>query len=166
MVTSTTGLPFAMSGNALVHLTPPPLRGIREARIEYVDEGYPSSLVKFHGVDDIDTASALVGRTVLVRREDYLGDDGHPDLVGRSVLCTERGPVGTIVDEFRAGTANLVWTVEGPFGEVLIPVIDEVVLDVPDDPAQPISVHLPHGLIDGELEPLAGDPAPQGGDPV
>lgn len=166
VVTSTTGLPFAVPEGTLVHLTPPPLRGIRKARVEYVDEGYPSSLVKFHGVDDIDTASTLVGRTVLVHRDDYPDDDGRLDLIGRSVHCIEKGPLGSIIEEFQAGSANFVWTVEGPFGEVLIPVVDEVVLDIPEDPSQPISVRLPYGLIADEPERGFGDEVPVEDDSV
>lgn len=43
--------------------------------------------------------------------------------------------------------ANDVWVVEGDrYGEVLIPVIEQVVLDLPD--TETISVHVMDGLID------------------
>ena len=43
--------------------------------------------------------------------------------------------------------ANDVWVVEGDrYGEVLIPVIEQVVLDLPDQGT--ISVHVMDGLID------------------
>ena len=59
-----------------------------------------------------------------------------------------------------------MWTVEGPFGEVLIPVVDEVVLDIPEDPSQPISVRLPYGLIADEPERGFGDEVPVEDDSV
>ena len=46
------------------------------------------------------------------------------------------------------GPANDVWVIDGPFGEVLVPVVDEVVVEVPD--AGPIIVSVPSGLVDGD----------------
>ena len=56
------------------------------------------------------------------------------------------GSLGTIV-EIMSTPANDVWVVEGDrYGEVLIPVIEQVVLDLPDTGT--ISVHVMDGLID------------------
>ncbi len=56
------------------------------------------------------------------------------------------GLLGTIV-EIMSTPANDVWVVEGDrYGEVLIPVIEQVVLDLPDQGT--ISVHVMDGLID------------------
>jgi 16S rRNA processing protein RimM len=53
------------------------------------------------------------------------------------------------VDVIETG-ANDVWVVQGTrFGEVLLPVTDEVVLDV-DDASGTAHVRLLPGLIDGE----------------
>ena len=54
--------------------------------------------------------------------------------------------LGTIV-EIMSAPANDVWVVEGNrYGEVLIPVIEQVVLDLPDQGT--ISVRVMDGLID------------------
>ena len=78
-------------------------------------------------------------------------DTGDGDLVsfeGIDDLTAAEGfgLLGTIV-EIMSTPANDVWVVEGDrYGEVLIPVIEQVVLDLPDTGT--ISVHVMDGLID------------------
>ena len=67
-----------------------------------------------------------------------------------SVVDEARGVLGEIVEVIVTG-ANDVWVVDGPFGEVLLPVIDDVVLDV-DEEARTAQVRL-----------LAGPDARRGG---
>jgi 16S rRNA processing protein RimM len=67
-----------------------------------------------------------------------------PRLLGREVADVTLGPLGTI-REVMTGRANDVWAVCGPAGETLVPVVDEVVDDVPE--AGPIVVSLPDGLV-------------------
>ena len=57
---------------------------------------------------------------------------------------------GIIVEVIVTG-ANDVWVVQGPFGEILIPVIDDVVLGVSEDDGV-IVVRLLDGLMPGEGE--------------
>ena len=45
------------------------------------------------------------------------------------------------------GAANDVWVIEGPFGEVLVPVVDEFVLACDDH--GPIRVRVPDGTVPG-----------------
>lgn len=150
VVRSTTGLPFALPESSEVFFNPPSLHGIHRACIESISSGYPDSRVKLVDADRIDDVADLAGKTVLVHREDYRDGEANLDVIGREVVCTERGVLGKVVDEFCAGSANRVWTVDGPLGEVLVPVIDDVVIDIPDDVSLPISVHLPYGLVDDE----------------
>ena len=66
--------------------------------------------------------------------------------MGREVVDERFGSLGTIV-EIMSTPANDVWVVEGDrYGEVLIPVIEQVVLDLPDTGT--ICVHVMDGLID------------------
>lgn len=68
------------------------------------------------------------------------------DVIGCNVVCSRYGELGTLtrVLDF---PANDVWQVDGPYGEVLIPVIHDVVDEV--DPASgSIRVTLPDGLIE------------------
>ena len=73
-------------------------------------------------------------------------DAAYTDLMGREVVDERFGSLGTIV-EIMSTPANDVWVVEGDrYGEVLIPVIEQVVLDLPDTGT--IFVHVMDGLID------------------
>jgi 16S rRNA processing protein RimM len=170
VVRSLTDLPFSVPEGAEVFFNPPSLHGIHRAHVASVQQGYPDSRISLEGVDDIAEVSDLVGKTVLAHRSDLPPDEGRDRLVGRAVHCVERGDLGVIDEVFSAGSANLVWTVHGPYGEVLVPVIDEVVLDIPADEESPIEVHLPHGLLDQEADvvdgPAAGEePSVRGGRP-
>jgi 16S rRNA processing protein RimM len=69
------------------------------------------------------------------------------DPVGMSVFDEERGGLG-VIDEVLVTGANDVWIVRGgPFGEVLIPVIDQCVLELDWD-AMVARVRLLPGLIE------------------
>lgn len=64
----------------------------------------------------------------------------------RSVITEEGETLGTISEILTPG-ANDVWVVKTPAGkEVLIPVIDDVVLDV-DIEQQQVKIHLMEGLL-------------------
>jgi len=62
------------------------------------------------------------------------------------VIDDERGLIGTVDDVIITG-ANDVWIVDGPFGEVLIPVIEDVVHEIDED-AMTARVTLLPGLIE------------------
>jgi 16S rRNA processing protein RimM len=71
-----------------------------------------------------------------------LGEEGG-SAVGLRVTDVARGPLGVIVEE-RAGAAQTLWVVDGPFGEILIPAVDEFV-HARDEAA--VQVSLPEGLL-------------------
>ncbi len=149
VVVALDGLPFCLEEGMRVCLTPPPLRGERWFTVERVGAG-ETPLVAFSGVDGIAGAEELVGRLVLARREDVpeaVQERLVIDCVGCELVDDERGPVGTI-RELMQLPANDVWRVDGgPYGEVLVPVIDDVVLKIPEDPGAPVLVHLMPGIL-------------------
>jgi 16S rRNA processing protein RimM len=68
------------------------------------------------------------------------------DIVGCSVVSDESQLLGTVKDILSTG-ANDIWVVKMPNGkELLIPVIDDVVLNV-DIAERKITVHLLEGLL-------------------
>ena len=68
------------------------------------------------------------------------------DIVGCAVETEEGEQLGTVTDILSPG-ANDIWVVKMPKGkELLLPVIDDVVLDV-DIEARKIKVHLLEGLL-------------------
>jgi 16S rRNA processing protein RimM len=111
-------------------------------------------LLKLSGFNDLDAARAVTGCDLLIREADlpagWEEPEGEEDLVGRSVEDEDRGPLGTIVEVILTG-ANDVWVIHGPFGEILIPVIDDVVLGTEADGGT-IVVRLLDGLMPGEDE--------------
>ena len=98
------------------------------------------------GVADVATAQRLAGRYLLARDCDLeyeTAEEGHSYL-GLSVFDRSAGFIGTVVEE-RIGPAQLLLVVEGPFGEVLIPAVDEFIESI-DEGA--LFVALPQGLLE------------------
>lgn len=109
-----------------------------------------SAVVSFCEVHDVATARRLVGSLLLVRTdllpEAVVARDD--DLLGFAVVDDSRGHLGEIADVIVTG-ANDVWVVHGPLGEVLVPVIPDVVLHL-DVKSRTALVRLLPGLIDEE----------------
>ena len=148
-VTPAADLPFLFPDSLEVWIVPPPA-GVRSGRIEGIRPGPKGPLVKISGIDDIGVAQRLIGAELLARASDLpaawiepIVED--PDAIGYTVLDEAHGSLGVIVEIIVTG-ANDVWVVEGPFGEVLLPVIDDVVLDI-DDSTGSIRVKLLPGLL-------------------
>ena len=129
----------------------PPATGLRESTISSVRPGPKGPLLSMSGVDDLGTASMIAGKTLVARPEDLpvaLSEE-EPDPVGLAIRDLTRGDLGIVTDVIVTG-ANDVWVVEGEtYGEVLIPIIDDVLLDVDFDENR-ATVRLLRGLIDGE----------------
>lgn len=127
----------------------PPLPALGAMRIVSVRPGPKGPLVLLDGVSDRSEAEPLRGRMLVARRRD-LPDEWAatpPDHTGYAVHDTSRGLVGTVVETIETG-ANDVWIIDdGPYGQVLVPVIDDVVLEIDDD-RQIAIVRLLPGLID------------------
>jgi 16S rRNA processing protein RimM len=142
-----TDLPFLLPAGLPVWFVPP-IQGFGATTIEGVRPGPKGPLVKLAGIDDISSASHLSGATIVTRAEDDPFDrEEEPDPVGLTVVDEQRGELGRVEDVIVTG-ANDVWVVRGgPFGEVLLPVIDDVVLDVDED-ARVATVKLLPGLIE------------------
>lgn len=111
-------------------------------------QGY--GLLKLEGVDDRDQADALRGLLVMVPLEEAVpleeGEFYLYQLIGISVQTDDGVMLGTLVDVLETG-ANDVFVVNSPtYGEVLIPDIDETILDI-DIEARLMTVHLLDGLL-------------------
>ena len=144
-------VPFPFSGGMGVWFVPPPLEGPRLGSIQQIRVTPKGQVVHISGFDSAQTARDLVGKTVSVRSADAPEgwDDEEPTLVGVLVVDEERGELGTIEEVIVTG-ANDVWVVVGDrYGEVLVPVIDDVVLSF-DEAADTVNVRLLPGLIEGE----------------
>jgi 16S rRNA processing protein RimM len=106
-------------------------------------------LIALPGVTDRDAAEALRGSFLKIEEEDLTplppGRFYHYQLVDLSVVTDEGRDLGRVAEVIPTG-GNLVLDVRGGGGEVLLPFIDDVILDV-DLEAGKITVHLLEGLL-------------------
>ncbi len=128
----------------------PPAEQAVSFRVESVRRGPKGPLIALEGIGSREHASSLAGRAVLVERSavpaKYLEEE--PDPIGLVVRDEQRGHLGEVTEVIVTG-ANDVWIVHGgPLGEVLIPVIEDVVLDIDFESGEALVRLLP-GLIDG-----------------
>ena len=146
---SADGLPFLLFPGLQVHFVPPTLRGPRTAVVRAVREAREDSYeVDFEGVDSIDDAEAVAGCYCLAAKADIAGmaDVSQPQtLLGFTVVDANRGELGEVA-EVLTGAAQAVLVVEGGFGQVMIPVVDEFVTGL-DEEERIIEVSVPEGLI-------------------
>lgn len=128
-----------------VALTPPALDRDRFCDIEEVwDDGR----VRFSGIDSLNAAESVQGCFVLAHGEDIELDAleaAWDDLIGRPVVDVRFGALGAVSGVIET-PANDVLQVEGPYGEVLVPVIEQALDEIPEDGA--IETHIMDGLID------------------
>ncbi len=149
----THGLPLLLREGLRVVIVPPRLKGPRELEVLSCSDSSTGQLVRFGRVDSIQAASELVGHAVLARIRDLPEDfalHDVPALMGREIEDACLGVIGTI-EEVMQGPANDVWVVVGPYGEVLVPVVEHVVASVPEE--GPIVVSLPGGLVRTDVVP-------------
>ena len=141
-----------------VWLTPPPLEN-RCLRVQSVRETADRLLLRFEGISDRGSARELQGRELLVERSDvpsdlltqydelqsvYIDEDSFG--LGFEVYSDNYGYLGKVKEVIVTG-ANLVWSVESDqYGEVLLPVIDDCILEVDED-AGSAQVTVMKGLI-------------------
>ena len=151
VVRGTAGLPFLLEEGDEVAFVPPQTDVARRAtvaEVRLIDER--SAEVLFDGVDG-DAARALVGCHCLVRRSeiDVAAIEAEPALWdGWSVVDVEAGLLGDVTGVIDDPGQSLleVRRADGS-GDVLIPAVDEIVLDVDAD-ARIVRVDLPAGLLD------------------
>jgi 16S rRNA processing protein RimM len=132
-----------------VWFTPPPSTS-RSGHIVSTRPGPKGTLVTLREISSLDDARPLQGCQILAATSDlpenWLTEE-EPDLLGIVVTDVDRGYLGEIADVIITG-ANDVWVVRGgPLGEILLPVIDDVVLEIDED-AGHAQVRLLPGLIE------------------
>ena len=141
-----------------VWAVPPPLEH-RHLKVQSVREAADRLLLRFEGIDDRGSARELQGRDLLVERSDVPRDllaqfdelqSSHIDEdsfgLGFEIYSDNYGYLGKVGEVIVTG-ANLVWSIESDqYGEVLLPVIDDCILEVDED-AGSAQVTVMKGLI-------------------
>ncbi|GGH16882.1 ribosome maturation factor RimM [Paenibacillus segetis] len=107
-------------------------------------------VVKFAGFDNINEVEKYKGTDLKVPKEKTVelpeNEYYFHEIIGCRVISDEDEDLGVIEEILRPG-ANDVWVVKMPSGnQLLLPVIDDVVLDV-DVRNQLVKVHLMEGLL-------------------
>ena len=143
------GLPFLLREGLLVHLTPPPLEGIRSSVVEGVREMGDGWAVKFADARSSEDAFSLVGRLCLVAEADLPALEPEDDpwmLVGLQVVDEEAGALGEVTDLLMSSEqiTLVVGDAEEP-DRYLIPFVEEFVTGFDDEY---ITIKAPKGLLD------------------
>lgn len=108
-------------------------------------------ILKFKGIDNINDIEMYKGKDLLVTREDAVpleeGEYFIADLLDLDVYSDEDEKIGVLYDVMQTG-ANDVYVVKTEEGkEVLLPAIDECILDI-DLEENRMTVHIMEGLLD------------------
>jgi 16S rRNA processing protein RimM len=144
LVESLTDFPEHLSEQQVVYLGEPPgphaLAGLRLHRGDLI--------LQLAGVEDRDAAEAFREQLVQIKAEAAAplppGMYYHHQLIGLAVYTDEGEHLGELSEVLETG-ANDVYVVNGPQGEILLPVIAEVIGPVDLD-AHRMTVHLLEGL--------------------
>ena len=151
-------LPLRLYEGLEVWVVPPTLEGVRHTRVLTMREQAKGWVATLEGLDDIDAARALVGRSLLARASDLESID-FEDLDPESFEAIRRSCVGCLVKDEEQGVIGIVARVENNPAhpllivalddrEVLIPYVDEFVIAQSDTI---IETRLPRGLIELNL---------------
>lgn len=103
-------------------------------------------IARLEGVEDLNAAMALKGKTVEILRADARMKDGEffvQDILGFTVVDEDGHTVGKLVDAFET-PASMLYVVRGE-SEHLIPAVREFILGI-DAEREEIRVHLIEGM--------------------
>jgi 16S rRNA processing protein RimM len=109
-------------------------------------------ILRLESIDSIEQAEPLVGRELLVPADEAIRLDPDEyfvhDLIGLAVVTDRQRELG-VLEEVIAGSANDIYVVRGPHGELLVPAVGAVVLEI-DLQARRMLIHDLPGLVDPE----------------
>lgn len=118
--------PAFLAGFSTLYLDEKPIH-VQAARVHKT-----AVLVKLEGIDSVEAAMALKGKTVSIARKDAALEPGAfflADLIGIAVRDEAGSPLGAVA-EVLTPPAHNVYVVKGPDGEHLIPAVPEFVKKV------------------------------------
>lgn len=146
------GLSLSLLGGIDVWIVPPPGSGAIARRMRDLRPTAKGVLVRISGIETQAEAHEVVGRHLLARGAELPADAFEtPDLTGYEVTDVRRGYIGSIAEVIVTGANDVLVCEGGPFGQVLVPVIDDVILSVDAD-GSCVHVALLEGLIDEDEE--------------
>lgn len=141
------GLSFRDLIGLQVWVVPPPVR-VRPYRVLDARRGPKGAIVTLEGCATAADARELAGRWLLAAEADLPEPAAAAhDVLGFAVTDGRRGYLGVVTDVIITGANDVLVVDDGPFGQVLVPVIEQVI-DYVDENAETITVDLLEGLID------------------
>lgn len=108
------------------------------------------ALLKFQDIDSADDAQEFVGCEVFFPKS--LTPDEAPDelrwnyFTGFKVVDETSGELG-FISMVEDSTSNVLFYVDGPHGELMLPAVEDFILDI-DHTGRTITMRLPEGLLD------------------
>lgn len=148
-VATTADLAFVSEAASDVWIVPPPESGAVARKIESVRQGPKHPLVRISGVVTSAEAHETVGRWLLARGEELVAAGEADEFLGLLVRDRARGDIGVVTDVIVTGANDVLVVESDRYGQVLIPVIDDVVVAV-DHVGNTMDVDLLDGLLDEE----------------
>jgi 16S rRNA processing protein RimM len=148
----TTAYPERIVPGKIVFVGPDPENAetVRQFTVTRARQHQKYLILQLETINDREAADLLRQQYVMLTQEDAVpleeGEYYLYQLIGVNVYTDENEHLGTITEVIETG-ANDVYVVHGPRGEVLLPAIDECVLELDLD-ANKMTVHLMDGLID------------------
>ena len=109
-------------------------------------------LIAFKGIDTVEQAESLRGKTVYICRDDITLPDGRyfiDDLIGCEVFDADSGEKYGVISEVSQTGANDVWHIKSGEKEYLLPAIDEVIVTV-DPENETLEIRPMKGIFDDE----------------
>ncbi len=120
----------------------------------FIKKGYRFSsgvraLMKFEGIDTLEQAMSLTGCDVYFPRDHADDDDtvSKTELNSFKLVDAASGHVVGTIKDIDDSTANLLFVISAPSGEVLIPASHELIKKI-DRRQQTITVDIPDGLLE------------------
>jgi len=131
-----------------VWIVPPPESGALPRRVSDLRPTGKGTIARISGIDDAARAHEIAGHFLLTSGIEELAESGPgEEYLGLSVHDVKRGFLGTVSDIIITGANDVLVLEGGPFGEVLLPVIDDVIGTL-DELTGTLEVTLLEGLIE------------------
>lgn len=144
------GLSPSQLSDLAVWIVPPPESGAVPLRVSDLRPTAKGTIARISGIEDAAHAHELAGRFLLISgAEEEAEPEPGEEFLGLRVHDARRGFLGTVSDIIITGANDVLVLEGGPFGEVLLPVIDDVIGAL-DEQAGTLEVTLLEGLIEEE----------------
>lgn len=149
------GLPPVLSQGLKVAMVPPVLRGERWHEVLECESTETGQLIALSGITTTNDAHELVGKYLLAEASELEASeelDELEDLVGLEVIDERLGSLGR-VSEILVGSVQDILVVESERGEVMIPMVDELIWYAEDE--EFLESAIPVGLAPWDQSSLA-----------